>query len=632
MARARTKTHADPAGPAQRATHLHQHGDHAHAEASPASSALARAVGGALGGDALRAADVSGAGNAAVKRTIASKVTPASKQAGPQRLWNRKEFADRTYESLFTSKSHAQKAVEELISAYFALDPDPKGRPTPAHANLLAQMKAAAEFWINDHTATDESGSTIDPNRPKRMQGFKDFLTNIDGELAIVKNVLGDKYSPDIAEKHDAFTKLAERYTGSAPSLFSKAATLIDKGVSSPGESAKIEIEFELPVDPSGAGFIGGRLSIEASREDNMMVKARTEMAITGGAKVGIAKLKGELGGYIEAQAPSSAEVMNLYSYGLYRRFRESSAIPAGMTNYLWGGSRGDFGKKKAENWSRDLEKQLFELVPLPDQNDPKYQNLPANKRKKAFDEDLAAAQAAQEKVKSVYVATGGIVAGKGEVGLSSIAEMSIGVKYTSGKKIDAESIVAAKGAAGAANKDKSAGFGQKSLGKDVSSITGSIGLTIGPMEGKLSAAASGDNRKIEFEIGGKIPAKAMDGVAAYLADVAVQGVKMYRTFQAADSKTESLAPLMAFGSFQKSLIGTPVYGAITREGLSVVGDVGLKFVASMERSDGKWSGELELKHVSELGTDIGGALKVKLEKESRLGKWSYSGGKWASS
>lgn len=639
MARARTKAQREPSPPAEEARrkpHAHTPDGHSHGPGSDghATMTLTRASGVPSQRVAQQVARAqAAAGNAAVKRSLAERVTPAGPSAssgGPQRLWDRAEFGKRTYEGIFTQKSHAQKTVEQLITAYAALQPDPKGMPTPAHANLLAQMRAAAEFWINDHTATDEDGSVTDPNRPKRMQGFRDFLTNVDAELALVKTSLGDKFSPEIGDKHDAFTALADRYKGSASALFTKAAGLIDKAVSSPGDSAKAEIEFEIPVDPSGAGFIGGRLTIEASREDDMMVKARTEMVVTGGAKVGVAKLKAELGGFIEAQAPSSAEVMNLYSYGMYRRFRESSAIPAEMTNYLWGGSRGAFGKKKAENWSRDLEKQLFELVPLPDQNDPKYQSIsnPA-KRKQAYEADLATAEAAQERVKSVYVTTGGIVAGKGEIGLSGIAEMSIGVTYTSGKKIDAESIIAAKGAAGARNKGKAVGFGQQSLGESVTSVTGSVGLTVGPVEGKLSVGATGDKRKIEFELGGKVPASAMNGVPAYLADVAVSGVKLYRTMQTADSKSESLGPLMAFGSFQKSLIGTPVYGAISRQGLSVVGDVGLKFVAAMERDGGKWTGELELKHVSELGTDIGGALKVKLEKESRLAKWSYGPGGW---
>lgn len=623
MARARTKAQREPAPHIEDARrkasppHAHEH---------PSATPLARAS----GMEPQHASRVQAAGNTATRKALADRVTPAAPSQGPQRLWDRTEFGKRTAEGFFTQKSHAQKAVEELIVAYAALQPGPKGMPTPAHANLLAQMRASAEFWINDHTATDEDGSVIDPNRTKRMQGFRDFLTNVDAELALVKTSLGDKFSPEITDKHEAFTKLADRYKGSAGALFTKAAALVDRGLSNPGDAAKAEIEFEIPVDPSGAGFIGGRLTIEASREDNMMVKARTEMAVTGGAKVGIAKLKAELGGYIEAQAPTAAEVMNLYSYGLYRRFRESSAIPAEMTNYLWGGSRGDFGKKKAENWSRDLEKQLFALVPLPDQNDPKYQSIsnPA-KRKEAYEADLADAEAAQEKVKDTYVATGGIVAGKGQLGLSDVAELSLGVKYTSGKKITAESIVAAKGAAGAKNKNKTAGFGQQSLGQSVSSVAGSVGLTVGPVEGKLTASAAGDKRKIEFELGGKVPASLMNGVPAYLADVAVSGVKLYRTLQASDSKTEALGPLMAFGSFQKSLVGTPVYGAITRQGLSVVGDVGLKFVATMEREGGKWTGDLELKHVSELGTDIGGALKVKLEKESRLAKWTYGPSGW---
>src|SRR5690606_29598079 len=98
--------------------------------------------------------------------------------------------------------------------------------------------------------------------------------------------------------------------------------------------------------------------------------------------------------------------------------------------------------------------------------------------------------------------------------------ELSIGVKHTSGKKITAQSIIDAKGSAGAKNKSKTAGFGQQSLGQDVSSTSGSVALKVGPVGGKFTVAATGEKRKVEFELAGKVPADAMDGLPAYLADV----------------------------------------------------------------------------------------------------------------
>lgn len=624
MARSRTPGRG-PHGPATPADGGSLRAARVTRSAAEPQSGPAGRIARAGGAGAQRAAALQGAGNSAVSRVVAGSSAP-----GPQRLWNRKEFGTKTYESFLTKKSHAQLAVEQLLDAYFALEPGPKGMPTTAHANLLAQMKASAEFWINDHSISDEEGTATDPSRPKRMAGFKEFISNIDAELNIIKPVLGDSFTEEVGEKHEAFTKLADRYKGGASALFTKAAALIDKGVAVPGDATKIEIEFELPVDPSGAGFIGGRLTIEASRDDNNMLTTRSETVVTGGAKVGVAKLKAELGGYIEASGASAADVMQLYSYGLYRRFRESNTIPSGMTNFLWGGARGDYGKKKAEAWSRDLEKRLFELVPLPDQNDPKYAQLRGQAKKKAYDEDLAIATAAQEKVKNTYVETGGIVAGKGEVGLSKVVEMTIGVQYTSGKKITAESIVAAKGAVGAQNQ-KGTSFGQKALGESVSAVKGSVGVKAGPFEGEVAITASGEDREIEISAGGKIPASAMGGMLAYLADIAVHSVKFYRVLKANESKTESLAPLMAFGALQWKMVGTPVAGVITKQNpMGLVGDVGVKLTATIAREDGVWDGELELSHITGGELEVAGALKIALERQSRLAKWTYSSGAWS--
>src|SRR5690606_27927411 len=255
-----------------------------------------------------------------------------------------------------------------------------------------------------------------DPRRPKRLQGFKDFIGNIDGEMSTIRSVLGDAATDVIGEEHKAYQKLRDHYKGSADSMFVKAAMLLDKAVSNAGDQASLEIEFEIPVDPSGVGFIGGRLSIEAEKDDDNMVKARTEMVITGGANIGVAKVKAELGGYIEAQAGSGADVMNLYSYGLYRRFRESKAIPREAANYMWGGQTSAHGYQKAEAWSRALEQRLFGALPDVDPDDPKYKSMPPSKAKEAIDADQAAVEASRERVKNTYIETGGVIAGKGEI------------------------------------------------------------------------------------------------------------------------------------------------------------------------------------------------------------------------
>jgi hypothetical protein len=564
----------------------------------------------------------------AVGNTAARRVAGGTAPRGPQRLWTHKEFAEHTYESYFTRKSTAQLAVEKLIKAYFALE-TPKNRPTVEHVNLLAQMKTAAQLWIADHTVDLDDEQTEDPNRARRMQGFKDFLANVDGELSTIKGSLGDEFTEEIGEEHKEFTKLRDYYKGSANSLFTKASKLLGAAVSLPGDEASLEIEFEIPIDPDGVGFIGGRLSVEAEKDDDSMITARTEMVITGGANIGIAKVKAELGGYIEAKAGSAVDVMNLYSYGLYRRFRESKAIPREAANYMWGGQTSSYGYKKAEAWSRTLEQQLFGEIPDPDPNDDKYASMSPDEKLKAIEEDQKVVEGARERVKNTYVETGGIIAGKGEVGISKLVELEVGVQYTSGKKITAESIKAAKGTVGGKNKGPAIRGAQTSLGEDTSSVSFSMAATVGPLEGEFEISKSGGDLEISFDVTGKIPAGALDGVAAYLANVGVSLVRFARTVNVA-KEDEVLGPLAALGGVTAALY-TPVAGAVVSgDPTSLIGDVGIRLSMSAEREDGEWSGSIELRHVKSTSFEPPIGLKVELEKSERIGALQYSGGKWA--
>jgi len=430
---------------------------------------------------------------------------------------------------------------------------------------------------------------------------------------------------------HEQFTKLRDYYNGSANSLFTKASGLLSSAVSLPGDEANLEIEFEIPIDPSGVGFIGGRLSIEAEKDDDSMIKTRTEMVVTGGVNIGVAKVKAELGGYIEAQGANAVDVMNLSSYGMYRRFRESSAIPREAANYMWGGQTSSYGYDKAEAWSRQIEQQLFGELPDPDPNDPKYASMSSSAKLKALDEDQKVVAAARERVKNTYVETGGIVAGKGEVGIAELVSLEIGVTYTAGKKITAESIKAAKGKAGGKNTGGLIRGAQKSLGEDTSSVSFSMAATVGPLEGEFEISKSGSDLEISFDVTGELPASALEGITAYLANVALSMQRFARTVNAA-GEDEVLGPVAALGS-TTAAIYSPVMGVV-KDGdpTSMIGDVGLRLSMSAEREDGEWSGSIELRQVKSKSFEPPIGLKVELEKSERIGALEYSGGKWRSS
>ncbi len=75
-------------------------------------------------------------------------------------------------------------------------------------------------------------------------------------------------------------------------------------------------------------------------------------------------------------------------------------------------------------------------------------------------------------------------------------------------------------------------------------------------------------------------------------------------------------------------MYGPIIEGAVKGEGPKV-GSVGLGISLSATREDGKWSGGIEIKHISSLSFEPPIGLKVELEKSSRLGALEYSGGAW---
>ncbi len=165
--------------------------------------------------------------------------------------------------------------------------------------------------------------------------------------------------------------------------------TLMGKGINkllppgneeSNGKSYGLNFALDIPIPSDLTNILKGKLTFnfngEISRKDNKTT-VKTDISIGGGVEAdalshiatvsgGKASLKGsllaKLGGFIEVQAADGEKAMNLLSYAFYRRFRESSVIPSGITNALWGmgGRSGEGKKKEADVWSRAIEETAF--------------------------------------------------------------------------------------------------------------------------------------------------------------------------------------------------------------------------------------------------------------------------------
>ncbi|CAN1208783.1 hypothetical protein TUMEXPCC7403_01080 [Tumidithrix helvetica PCC 7403] len=255
----------------------------------------------------------------------------------------------------------------------------------------------------NDQIQLDDEEESIESQYNKSKIDLDDEEESIESQYNKSKIDLDDENPKKL--KHE----------GSAKSAFDRCGHLIDTAVPDVGDKSKLEVELKIPVEPSGVGFVGMRLLMQCERKKAKQLNTRCELTVTGGAKIGgLAELKAEIGGYFESEGEDSKMVMRMISYAIYRRFVESSVLPVGISNYMWGGSLSNDGYDKAEKWAAKVEK-------------------------KAFGEG-----------KKNYVETGALLGGTASGGIKSAGGMGlsgkIGVKNSIGNRYDHKSLAIGRG------------------------------------------------------------------------------------------------------------------------------------------------------------------------------------------
>jgi hypothetical protein len=288
-----------------------------------------------------------------------------------------KQFEAMTDEGMLTRQGSSQKALVPLLRKYHDQfsGKDAKGRAgvqidkVPEAISALMEMSDIVAWWIEDHTVDRDNGmggveTLRDPSRVKRMAGMRTFDAQVQAEIVRLRTYQTSKALPvtvDILEPSPGHVKLKKRQTEGAQTMFAALGAVADQMVSDEGDTTELEVFVQFPVDPTGIGFIGGRLKGTVAKEDGF-VKVSIEMALTGGAKVAdSAQVAGELGGYFTAQAKTGEAAFLALSYGFYRRMRESAIIPAEMSSMIWGGKNaGAYGAAKSDDWSLKAEKKLW--------------------------------------------------------------------------------------------------------------------------------------------------------------------------------------------------------------------------------------------------------------------------------
>ena len=293
------------------------------------------------------------AGNAATSAWVA--------QASVQRLMTGQYFRERVGAGKLTSS----KILPTIAGLLDELRPIHGRAETDLSLFELTQALPKAELvaedcriWLDKHSMATGDTEVERANVLTTLEYDAGRLASkLRAEVAKRTKVSPDAI-PGGAEAKNSVRVKEKRKAESMTSFFDHFGKLIDVAVPSNGVKAELEIEVDFPVDNSGVGFIGLRFKAEADRGEATKIKVRTEAAITGGAKIpGLARIKAEFGGYIESQGQTSTEAVRLFSYGLYRLFRESPVMPEGLTNALWGsGATGGVGYKKAETWAANVE------------------------------------------------------------------------------------------------------------------------------------------------------------------------------------------------------------------------------------------------------------------------------------
>jgi hypothetical protein len=540
----------------------------------------------------------------------------------------KKDFEALTYESKTSFKSTAQKEILKMLEAYYALGTVQKDKTVTVKPEkldnaiaLVQNMKAASRAYI-------DAKSKAKDQKARRFAGFVSFEIDCALELDKLNNLKANTTATqdEVEVDSSGLMKLESHYKGTLSGAMEKAALAVEQLAGSNGDSGEFSMDLEVPVSPGV--FIGAHFKFEAKRGGEPKskkpgpVEVGCELGFVVGGDALFAKIQAGIGGYFKAQGKDAQSAMKLVSYGLYRRCRESSVIPSGVGNKLWGGDSGEKGKKKAEEWSLGVEKEEF------------------------GDDDS-------------FVETGGYasVKAKGDVG---IAEIEGEVMGKTGKRHDKQSLEnSAKGGVGKANTMGDNWFAQESTGRSVSSLELSAKATLAEMfgaefklgfewaaSGKKGEASEFKGFELELKGNGTLPAGAF---SEKLSAVILSFAKTCKKLQ--DGQLEKASTMSKVGEGAKLGWGiadttvTGVEGAPTTDilkGLVGMGaksgtedakpskiGIGLGYKLKYDAEKKTYTSSFEVTHISSLDAKIPGLLEAQLVRRKRLLMGTNSSGAW---
>lgn len=205
---------------------------------------------------------------------------------------------------------------------------------------------------------------TASANKPLR-DALKDESAK--GAVKELEGVQRQESGPGARQSSLTDQVLAETVT--LPSLnpfMTIIGAVIDRAVRYNGDEVTLDHSVRIPV--SHGAFVGLRVVGRASR-DHDATRAGLTFSFTGGWDAAIARAMAGLGGYLMMTSNRGGHgAMEMASYTLYRRFRESRMVPADLTSTLWGmggitkdADEDDAAAKyrEAESWASGIEQSM---------------------------------------------------------------------------------------------------------------------------------------------------------------------------------------------------------------------------------------------------------------------------------
>jgi hypothetical protein len=577
------------------------------------------------------------AGNQTVQAHITRAGAPLSKPAQIQRLISPKAFKTATDAGFLSGRGKTMKAIDKLLEDYATIHATGKqlqpGADQDRAINLLEHIVEDVAIWKDTHEG-DTSRSK------KRFPGMNALEIEAKKELKELTEIrqkgrefMGMDQTP-VAKQEN---KLKMEMEGSVSSILTKIAPVLSAAAPTDGDTAELEVAIKVPVDPSGVGYIGFRVKATVERLKKKAMKTRFELAVVGGAKIGnVAEVGGELGVYLEAQGATPEKTLELISYGLYRRFRESKAIPNEVSNFIWGGSATAVGWKRSEKWAAQVEKENFKAKPLT-----------------GGDSDESGA----------YVETGGLAGAKAKGGVGGVAELEGGAQYSTGQKYDHDSVKGLKakygGELGKGDKLPTGRLQVKQIGESVHHLEFGFSAKGGPFGGALKVGVDWSTQqrneglaklqavKVGFEAAATLPFTDLigGGLAGYaipLGASLAKGIRAAATGTANDPRSASQNTGEVISVAENGAQAITQLAQVPKEafvpkfevggpppGFAMPVDLKLSVQGMYDFFEKKWVFEFKLEYIKGLEVNAG-VLELKVKKGQRLLRVMYDGGTWS--